>query len=71
MRAFENDMPLEEVVMCPVLDAPCNPDCPMWLRLEDWEGCLLEASPKWVAGLIRGAAQDLDKALGLTSRLKK
>lgn len=56
-----------EIVECPIVKAPCI-RCPLWTRLEDWEGCTLAVMPKWVYEIVRDAAGALDRLLNLDRR---
>ena len=58
-------------MICPIKNIECEREnCPCWLKLEDWEGCVFEFTLKAVKEEVTEAARLLDKFLGL-KKLKK
>ena len=56
--------PIEPQKICPILDKLCDEsDCPVWLVLDDWQGCALELSHKAVKEVAIEGARFLDDLL--------
>lgn len=56
-------------VFCPIVDGACTEEqCPLWMILDDWQGCTMAGAQDWLQQIIEDGAKALDAILGLRSR---
>lgn len=64
-----------EIYICPIDHKPCSGrTCPLWLELEDWQGCAIDAANQGIKAakpLIKQYAGLLDRIVNIASRFLK